>query len=288
MSRGAPLVGTVLNGLARPAPGLAGRAVFALFCHPVRRGGVLPGERAVHERAVTEELTVAGKRVRVYRWGDGGRPVLMLHGWQSRASRYAGFVPRLEALGLTGLAFDAPGHGGSGGNSTTILEYRTIIRLLQDRYGAFHTVVAHSLGATSAFLALRGGLLTERLVTVAAVKDFGHFPDEFARILGLRPGLWHDLRFRIEHRLFAEVQDPWEMFDATRRTEEIRAPMRVIHDTDDEMVPVAHAHALKAAYGEQADVVLTHGLGHRKVLAERAVIDSAMDFIAPKSEESPF
>ncbi|PAZ12649.1 alpha/beta hydrolase, partial [Streptomyces sp. SA15] len=277
-----------LNALARPAPAFAGRAAYALFCHPLRRGGVLPRERAVHERAATEELTLSGRRVRVYRWGDGTRPVLMLHGWQSRASRYAGFVPRLQALGLTALSFDAPGHGDSEGRSTTLLEYREITRRLQDRYGAFHTVVAHSLGATSAFLSLRGGVRCGRLVTVSAVKDFGHFPDEFVRLLGLGPGLRRDLRHRIEHRLFASVPDCWALFDATRAPEEIDVPMRIIHDTDDEMVPVAQAHALKAAYGDRAELVLTRGLGHRKVLGEQAVVDHAMDFITSAPAGSPF
>ncbi|MFJ2768945.1 alpha/beta fold hydrolase [Streptomyces sp. NPDC087300] len=280
MSRAELVVGGVLNAVARPAPGLAGRLAFGLFRTPVRRGKVLPAERAAHERAVTEELTVNGKQVRVYRWGTGERPVLMLHGWQSRASRYAAFVPRLEALGLTPISFDAPGHGSSGGRSTTILEYREIIGRLQRTYGAFHSAVAHSLGATSMLLALRGEVRAGRLVTVAAVKDFGHFPDEFARILGLRRALREDLRDRIEHRLFAEVTDPWRLFDATRATEEIDVPMRIIHDTDDEMVPVAQAHALKAAYGERAELVITEGLGHRKVLGAPQIVESALEFIA--------
>ncbi|MDP5312594.1 alpha/beta hydrolase [Streptomyces poriferorum] len=280
MTRGAPSAGAVLNALSGPAPSLAGRAVFSLFCNPVRRGKVLPREQAVHEQARTEELTVGGQRVRVYRWGNGERPVLMLHGWQSRASRYAGFVPRLQELGLTPVSFDAPGHGESGGRGATILEYREIIRRLQDGHGAFHSVIAHSLGATSVLLALRSGTEAGRLVTVAAVKDFGHFPEKFADILGLRPGLRRDLRDRIEHQLFAEVSRPWELFDATRRPDEIKVPMRIIHDEDDEMVPVEQAYALKAAYGDRAELVITAGLGHRKVLGEAAVIDSAMDFVA--------
>ncbi|MEU1466812.1 alpha/beta hydrolase [Streptomyces sp. NPDC005761] len=283
MSRGAPWAGAALNALSGPAPGLAGSAVFSLFCNPVRRGKVLPRERAAHERAVTEELTVDGQQVRVYRWGGGERPVLMLHGWQSRASRYAGFVPRLQELGLTPVSFDAPGHGDSGGRGATILEYREIIRRLQDGYGAFHSVIAHSLGATSVLLALRGGVEAGRLVTVAAVKDFDHFPDKFADILGLRTGLRQDLRHRIEHRLFAEVSRPWELFDATRSPDEIKVPMLIIHDEDDDMVPVEQAYALKAAYGERAELVVTAGLGHRKVLGEAVVIDSAMDFIARPS-----
>ncbi|MEU1328544.1 alpha/beta hydrolase [Streptomyces sp. NPDC005865] len=280
MSRAELFVGSLLNAVARPAPALAGRMAFALFRNPVRRGKVLPAERAVHERATTEELTVNGKRVRVYRWGTGERPVLLVHGWQSRASRYAAFVPYLEALGLTPVSFDAPGHGSSGGRATTILEYREIIGRLQRTYGAFHSVVAHSLGATGALLALRGEVKTGRLVTVAAVKDFGHFPDEFARILGLGEGLREDLRDRIEHRLFAEVTAPWEEFDATCRPEEIDVPMLIIHDTDDDMVPVAQARALKAAHGDRAELVVTSGLGHRKILAEPAIVDTALEFIA--------
>ncbi|WP_405594776.1 alpha/beta hydrolase [Streptomyces sp. NBC_01410] len=285
MSRGAPFVGAVLNAVSGPAPRLAGGAAFRLFCNPLRRGKILPRERAVHERAVTEELTVNGKRVRGYRWGSGEHPVLMVHGWQSRASRYAGFVPRLEALGLSPVSFDAPGHGDSGGRDTTILEFREIIGQLQDKYGAFHSVIAHSLGATSVFLALRGGIKAGRLVTVSAVKDFGHFPDEFSRILGLRPDLRRDLRDRIEHRLFGDVRDPWELFDATHRPGEIEVPMRIIHDEHDDMVPVEQAHALKEAYGDQAELVITAELGHRKVLGEPRVIDVAMDFIAPSSPQ---
>ncbi|MGC5346478.1 alpha/beta hydrolase [Streptomyces sp. DT24] len=280
MSRGARPAGAALNAVGRVAPGLAGRAGFRLFRSPLRRGEILPLERAVHERATTGLLTVNGKRVRVYRWGTGERPVLLLHGWQSRASRYAGLVPRLEALGLSPVSFDAPGHGSSGGRETTILEYREIIGLLHARYGAFHSVVAHSLGATSAFLALRGDVAAGRLVTVAAVNDFGHFPDEFGRMLRLRPALRADLRHRIEHLLFAEVDNPWELFDATRRPGEIAVPMRIIHDEDDEMVPVAQAHALKAAYGDQAELFLTKGLGHRKVLGEPEVIERAVEFVA--------
>jgi hypothetical protein len=32
------------------------------------------------------------------RRGDGTRPVLLLHRWQSRASRYAGFVPATDYM----------------------------------------------------------------------------------------------------------------------------------------------------------------------------------------------
>ncbi|MFF2039533.1 alpha/beta hydrolase [Kitasatospora sp. NPDC058170] len=274
------LIRTSLNALSRPAPGLAGRAAFALYRHPVRRGRVGSREREVHDRAVTEQLTVHGRRVVVYRWGDGTRPVLMLHGWQSRASRFAGFVPRLRALGLSPVAFDAPGHGDSGGRATTVLEYREIATRLQERYGAFEAVIAHSLGVNAAFLALRGGLRAGRLVAVAGVSEFSYLPAAFCAELGLNTAIERELRHRVEHELFPGVGDVAEYFDAARSPEQIALPILVAHDEGDRRVGIDHAHRLKAAYGDRLELLVTQGLGHRRILTEPAVVDNAVGFLA--------
>lgn len=274
------LTRTALNTGSLVAPGLAGKASFALFRRPLGRGRVGGAEQAVHARATVDELTVNGKKVVTYRWGNGRRPVLLLHGWQSRASRYAGFVPRLEALGLSPVGFDAPGHGDSGGNATTILEYREIVEQLQERHGAFHSIVAHSFGVACAFLALRSGVKAERLVAVSGVSDFQFLHSEFCSQLGLNDRLRQDLRRRIEEDLFAGTENMWQLFDAKVRTEEVTVPILLIHDEDDRTVPLAEAHKLLAAYPGQADLVVTSRLGHRKILAEDAVIDNAIGFIA--------
>lgn len=279
MSRAEAFTGSALKVTGAVAPKLAARIACFLFANPLRRGKVLPLERSVHERAVREEMTVGGKRVVSYRWGDGQRPVLLLHGWRSRASRYAGFVPRLEALGLSPVSFDEPGHGDSGGRATTILEYREIIHGLQKRYGDFHSVVAHSFGVTCAFLALREGVRAGRLVAVSGVSSFGFLAEEFARILALTPRLGRDLRTGIEERLFPGVEDLWTRFDATCRPSEVTVPVLIMHDTDDVTVPLEQARLLMKAYGTRAELITTSGLGHRKILAEPEVIDGALAFI---------
>ncbi|WP_371480226.1 alpha/beta hydrolase [Kitasatospora sp. NBC_00315] len=284
------LVRTVLNTTALFAPRVAGRAAFELFRHPLRRSRLRDTEREVHDRAVTEEITVAGKRVVVYRWGDGARPVLLLHGWRSRASRYAEFVPRLRALGLSPVSFDAPGHGDSGGRATTILEYREVIRRLQEEYGTFHSVVAHSFGVTCAFLALRDGVRAGRLVAVAGVAEFGHLPAGFCAGLGLGPRIERELRRLIEQELFVGAaglpDDIWEHFDATHDPGAIPLPVLVVHDEGDDVVGIGQAHRLKAAYGGQVELLTTRGLGHRRILADPAVIDNAIGFLASAGQEA--
>lgn len=286
MHPSAALIRPALNATALIAPRPAGRLAFELFRHPLRRGRLRDGEREPHRQAVTEEITVNGKRVVTYRWGDGARPVLLVHGWQSRASRFAAFVPRLRALGLSPVAFDAPGHGDSGGRATTIVEVRDVIRRLHERYGDFESVIAHSFGVTCAFLALRGGVRAGRLVAVAGVAEFDYLPAEFCAQLGLAPRVERELRRRIERVLFAGVRERegfgsvWEHFDACHRPADVTLPILVVHDEDDDVVRPDQAHRLAAAYGDRLDLLVTRGLGHRRVLTEPTVVDNVIGYLS--------
>lgn len=274
------LIRTALNPAARIAPGPAGRAAFELFRRPLRRSRVRPAEQEVHHRAVREPLAVNGKPVVGYRWGSGERPVLLLHGWRSRASRFAPFVPRLRALGLSALAFDAPGHGDSGGRATSVLEYGELARRLQDRYGPFEAVVAHSLGVCAAFGALGDGLRAGRLAAVSGVSEVGFFPAAFCAGLGLDATVERELRRRIERDLFAGDAGVWERYDAAHRAAAVGLPVLVVHDEGDDVVPLGQARRLKRAYGERLDLVVTRGLGHRRIVAEPAVVDQVIGFIS--------
>jgi pimeloyl-ACP methyl ester carboxylesterase len=278
------LAGAALNITSSVAPRLASRVCLLLFRSVAPRGKVRDVERQVHDRAVVEELSVNGKRVRCYRWGDGTLPVLLVHGWRSRASRYAGFVTRLEAAGFSPISFDAPGHGDSGGRATTILEFAETIRLLQDRYGPFEAVIAHSFGVLAAFLALRGGLDTACLIAVASVSEFRFLLDEFCRRLGLNDRLKIGLRRRIEQDLYPDTTKIWQRFDATHRPDDIALPILAIHDQDDTAAPIGQAHLLKAAYGDELQLITTTGLGHHKILTDPTVIDTALGLLDQPAE----
>src|SRR3569833_3588632 len=95
--------------------GLEEGPAYDLFTHPLRRAPVRPEEQEVHDRAVRSTLPVDGKRVAVYTWGDGSRPVLLLHGYEGRSSNFARLVPALLAQGYSPVANDTFGHGASEG-----------------------------------------------------------------------------------------------------------------------------------------------------------------------------
>nr|WSX48930.1 alpha/beta fold hydrolase [Streptomyces sp. NBC_00974] len=275
----ASLLSTTLNITARVAPGPVGRVAFALFVRPLGRPKVRPGEAEVMARAVTGRLVVDGIAVTTYRWGDGDRPVLIVHGWSSRVSRFAGFVEALRAQGRSVVSFDAPGHGESGGRATTILRQREIIRRLHARHGDFSAVLAHSFGVVATFFALRDGIRADRIVGIGAIADFDFLAARFRANLGLNQAVEDAMRRHVQRRLFPAEPDVWPRFGVGHHPEEVPSDILLVHDADDDIAAPSQSRAIAAAYGDRARLIETRGLGHRRILADPEIIATAAEFL---------
>ncbi|MFJ2936903.1 alpha/beta hydrolase [Streptomyces sp. NPDC087219] len=283
----APLIRTALNATARVAPGAAGRWAFHLFVRPLGRARLKPEEQALFAAARTGRLRVRGKDVVTYAWGDGRRPVLLVHGWSSRASRLTAFAEALLERGYSPVAFDAPGHGASPGRSSNIVEYREIIRQLHARHGDFDAVVAHSFGVLASLFALRDGVRTTRFVGIGGVGSFDLLIKGFQAGLGVDDKVLRCVRDHVERRLAPSEPGIWERLGADHEPGELGAPVLLFHDQADDMVPLAHSRRLARAHGDRARLVVTQGLGHRRVLRDPEVVGEAVEFLtAPAGEPS--
>ena len=267
------------------APALATKLAFRLFFYPARRSKMRPTERATMARARTETLTVRGLEVRVYGWGDGRRPVLMVHGWESRGARFAALAEELLADGYSPLTFDSPGHGDSQGDRATILDYLAICQALQERHGEFEAIVAHSFGVLCAFYAIKKNVRTRCVIALGGVSDFPYLLDAFSDRLELLEPIKKQLRRRIE-QLFAPLDDIWDRFSVTSNTQELQQRLLVIHDAQDDMVSVEQARKTAEHFGVRAELQITDGLGHSRLLGDPAVLDRICAFIRGEQRDS--
>ncbi|WNF25371.1 alpha/beta hydrolase [Streptomyces sp. C11-1] len=256
-----------------------GEQLFDLFRRPQGRSRPRPDERSVMERARTSELTVNGEVAVVHRWGDGERPVLLIHGWESRASRYAKAVDRLLELGFSPVVFDAPGHGEATGETATMLDYLDIITELHRVHGEFEAIVAHSFGATATFVALQEGVRARRVVAISAVPDFAYLVDAFTVGLNLEPHLDAEVRGRLERQVYPGEADMWSRFSVFRGSGNVTVPLLVIHDEDDTMVDVGQGRRIAEAFGDRARLVVTRRLGHQRILGAPQVVQEIADFV---------
>lgn len=263
-----------------PVLSAEGKEMFDLFRRPQGRSRPRPDERAVIESARTGELGLGERTVVVtYAWGNGERPVLLVHGWESRASRYAKLVTRLVGLGYSPVSFDAPGHGESGSDSATLLEYRAVIDRLHGVHGDFEAVVGHSFGVLATFLSLSAGLRTDRIVAVSSVPDFGYLVDSFCAHLALGPRLEGEIRHRLERDLYPG-EDMWTRFSLLHHAAHVRVPLLLVHDENDEAVGTEQAERIAGAFGGRGRLVVTRRLGHRRILGDSRVVDEIARFVS--------
>ena len=252
-------------------PRVAGRIAFELWRRPFKRGRLRESERKVHGAAKVEAVD----GIVTYVWGDGRRPVLLVHGWRSRASRFHGFIERLLELGYSPVSYDAPGHGDTPGRAGTILDHQRIIEALHQRYGRFEGVIAHSMGVPFALYAMRRGVTAGRMVGISGFAEFDYLVDAFCRALGLGPKINAALRQSIERGLFEGNDRIWTEYSVSAG----EVDLLVIHNDEDDVVDPTQAPVLLASYGPRAHFLQTNGLGHRRIMVDPEVITEAVAFL---------
>ncbi|HPM51104.1 MAG TPA: alpha/beta hydrolase, partial [Rhodoglobus sp.] len=223
----------------------------------------------------------------VYRWGTGPRVILLVHGWRSRASRFAPLVRALESPETTIVSFDAPANGATPGRFVTILDYIDAIRRIADTYGPLDTILGHSFGALASMVAVREGVRARRIVDVAGMYSADQLVTKFAEIAAITTGTERRMRRLIEKRTFPGLPNLWSRFVAEVDPADTWMPMLVIHDSDDPIVDVRQAVLIADAHTGPVQSLITSGLGHSRILSDAAVIGTIREFVLTRATPEP-
>jgi pimeloyl-ACP methyl ester carboxylesterase len=272
---------TTFRVLDRVAPAISGKLATRLWLTlpPVTpRSGPRPGSAGV-----PFSVPVMGRQVRGTRWGIPGRPVVYLvHGWGGSGAQLHGFVDPLLDAGFAVVAYDGLSHGASdpgalGSRTSTAIELTTVLHAVAAVHGAPAGIVAHSLGCTVAANAMLEGLPVERLVFVAPMANFASYTDRFVRALGAGPRTRTSLIRTIEARVNRSMEE-FTLYALAGRASDV--PVLLIHDTDDRDTSWVESKRLASAL-PRAELLVTSGLGHNRILGDASVINRAVAFLAP-------
>ncbi|MDG2526690.1 alpha/beta fold hydrolase [Stenotrophomonas sp. HITSZ_GD] len=284
--RGLTLLRMAMRALARISPTLASWGMDRLWFRAPRTHPDAAA-RACLAQGRHVPLTLHGKSVAAWTWGEQGPWVLLMHGWGGHAGQLHAFVPPLLAAGFRVAAFDAPAHGASAGSRhgrrrVTFFEFADALRALASHLGPLHGVIAHSGGCTALALAMRQGWQAPRaLVFVAPFCEPQAAIDGFARQLGVAGETVARFTSRVSRWLGIEWSD---LEIAALPAEVPRDALLVVHDSGDREVPLAQSQRLVAGW-PGARLVVTHGAGHRRLLALPQVADAAAGFLAERQRD---
>lgn len=264
---------TVFRVLWKTSPGRAvDRAVRMLLTPP--RQGLSEDERMALEQASTLRIPMISGRLVAWRWGRPGDPaVVLVHGWGGRGAQLRSFIAPLLERGFSAVAFDAPGHGMSGGEESSLPQFLLGLNAILDHLGPVHAIVGHSVGGAMATIALARRPELKRGVLIAPPASLVDHTRRIATVLR-----WPEaLRAATQRRIEARFGVSWNAFEAESVCG--AQPLLVIHDAGDREVAIGEG-LRHARNWPQGRLLQTSGLGHRRVLEDRLVIEATVDFIS--------
>ncbi len=255
----------------------AGKEAFRLFCTPFTRYKGKPATVFTNGEALEFELE--GKIVRGFRCNPSGtKKILLLHGFASSCHKFDRYAIELIKKNYEVLAFDAPAHGASDGNTVNAVEYSDMIKKVSSLYGPIDGFIAHSFGGIGLSLALENMDHTRdtKVVLVAPATETASAIDGAFQVLGIRKQLLRDCLDQHIFRISGQ-QPSW--FSIRRAMKNIRASVLWIHDEEDYITPLKDVIKVKEDNLSHIQFMFTSGLGHQKIYRDAGVKNAILNFL---------
>jgi len=243
-----------------------------LFTMPIKHK-IPKREWHMDEKSKQQKLFIPAinKEIIVYEYGETNRKIVLIHGWSGRGTQLVKIADELLKIGFSTVSFDAPAHGKSKGTSTLMPEFITSILELEKQFGPFEYAIGHSLGGMSL---LNDNLSLKKAIIIGSGDIIQDITDEFVKTLKLNP----KMASRLTQHFEKKYQISMDSFSASVVAKEVKVPVLIIHDNDDSDVTVKAAHNIHKNLN-QSELLITNGLGHRKILGDNNVIKNIVEFI---------
>lgn len=257
------------------SPKLAVKFATKFFVTPIKHK--LPKrEIEMDANSIQEKFSIQsiGKEIVVYKYGTESKKVLLVHGWSGRGTQLVKIADEMLKMGYSTISFDAPAHGKSAGKTSNMTDFIAAVMELEEKHGPFEVAIGHSLGGMTILNAIKKGLKVKKAVVIGSGDIVKDIMDDFVEKLGMNIAISKKIMASFEKK----IGETMESFSAYIAAREIQIPVLVIHDKDDEDVPVKAAHHIFENL-KNGELLLTGELGHRKILGDTKVIKKIVAFL---------
>jgi pimeloyl-ACP methyl ester carboxylesterase len=257
------------------SPKLATLFAAKLFSTPIKHK-IPKREWHMDLKSDTQKIWIPSikKEIQVYNYGINTKKILLVHGWSGRGTQLVKIADELLEMSFQIVSFDAPAHGKSQGKTTLMHEFVASILELEKLFGPFEFAIGHSLGGMSVLNAVKQKLNIKKAIIIGSGDIIQDIIENFIKQLQLKPNIAVLLKNHFEKKHGETMENYSSHFAAN----DVKIPVLIIHDKND------HDVSVKAAYNiykhlQNSELLITEGLGHRKILGNEAVINKIKDFI---------
>lgn len=250
---------------------------FELFCTPFIKS---PNRaRTIFASAEILNFKLNGLNIQGYRWNKNNpHKVLILHGFGSAAHNFNSYILAMLEKGYQVLAFDAPAHGNSEGNTINAMQYCEMIEKVISFYGPINSFIAHSFGGIALSLAMEKTAHDKntKIVFIAPATETTTAIDSAFKLLCIDD---ETVRAEFDRVIFEKSGHPPRWFSIKRAMKNIKATILWIHDEEDDITPLKDALQVKKEGYINIEFVITKGLGHRQIYRDTTIQNKIAGFL---------
>ncbi|TDE01223.1 alpha/beta fold hydrolase [Flavobacterium sandaracinum] len=251
-------IGSYINFLSFVSPKKASQLAYALFSEP-REGKLLKNQLPeILQEATTEIFQHKGDSFHTYTWKGNNSIVLLVHGWESNASRWEKFIPYLKKSGSTIIAIDGPAHGLSSGKEFNIPQYAEFIHIAVEKHKPQY-LVGHSIGGKTClyYQSVYQNDTLKKIAILGSPSDFNIILNNYITLLSLNAKILKSL----EAHYLNHFKLSLEQFSSKTFVSKINTKGLIAHDIDDTVVLFEEGKKIAEVWNN-AVFIETKGLGH--------------------------
>ncbi len=265
------------------SPDKAVRIAFELFCTPYsgKPNRTIP---LIFVNAETIELETEGNiTLRGWRWQpeekvSNGKKILILHGFDSCSYKFEKYIRPLKKEGFNIYSFDAPGHGISDGKTINSLQYKNAIIKMEETFGPFYGIMAHSIGGLAVSLATENLVNLQKLILIAPAVEITRPIESFAKMVGLSK----KLKNHFYDHIIKIGGFPITYYDSRIAMNKVKINTLWLHDKEDNICPFEDIETFIESKPEHITFYITNGLGHSNIYREATTIKEIVKFFMLK------
>jgi predicted alpha/beta hydrolase family esterase len=251
-------IGLYLNLLSFVLPKKASQLAYELFSEP--RTGKLSKNNLpkILQEAKTETFQHDEHSFQTYTWKGNDTIILLVHGWESNASRWENMLPYLKKSGSTIIAIDGPAHGLSSGKEFSIPKYAEFIHLAVEKFKPKY-LIGHSIGGKAClyYQSIYQNDSVEKMVVLGTPSDFKIILHNYIALLSLNTTISKAL----EDHYLNHFKLKLEEFSAQLFASKLDIRGLIAHDIDDTVVLFEEGKKIASTW-KNAVFIETKGLGH--------------------------
>lgn len=214
------------------------------------------------------------RKIQVLSYGYSTKKVLLVHGWAGRSTQLYMIADKLLEKGYMVISFDGPAHGFSTGKTTAMPEFLDTIAEIDKQFGPFKAAVGHSFGGMSLYNSVANSFKIEKLVTIGAADKISDVILNFTTNLKVKSIVAKKVKSMFDKRWNIDIDSHSSSIVAKKNA----IPTLVVHDSNDGDVPVSCAIKIRQNL-QKGSLLITKGLGHTKILRNKKVTSTIVDFI---------